>query len=110
REQLRRVIALYGVDIRLTACLLQEGLAECDVLRIVEPVAVVQRSLDALGGLALCLQRALSQEAIAAQRYLEARGCVLLHKLHRSATGEEGADDIDLQARNLRQQRLEVRL
>ena len=77
---------------------------------IVEPVAVVQRGLDALGRGALRLQRALGEEARAAQRHLEAGRRVFLDELHRAAAGKERADHVDAEPRDLRQQRLEVGL
>src|SRR5690606_30675027 len=42
--------------------------------------------------------------------HLETRCRVFFHKLNRATAGEEGADDIHLQPRNLRQKRLEIRL
>ena len=52
-QQLRRIVALHGIDVGVAAGLVLEGLAEGGVLGIVEAVAVVQRRLDALGGGAL---------------------------------------------------------
>ena len=62
-EELRGVIALHRIDVRLAARLLLESLAERGVLRIVQPIAIVQRRLDPVGRSALGLERALRQEA-----------------------------------------------
>src|SRR5204863_2460566 len=69
-QQLRGVVTLDGVDVGIAAGLVLEGPAEADVLRVVEPVAVVQPSLDALGSGALRFERTLGEEPRAAQRCL----------------------------------------
>src|SRR6478672_10097321 len=62
-KQLRRIVALDRVNVRLTIGLGLEGGAECIVLWIVDAVAVMQRGLDALGGCALRTEYAFGQEA-----------------------------------------------
>src|SRR4029077_16913840 len=80
------------------------------VLWIFDAVAIVKRGFDALGGRTLRAEHALGEEAGPDERYLEPRGCVVLDKVDGASAREEGADDIDTEARNLRQQRLEVGL
>ena len=55
-------------------------------------------------------QRALGQEAGAAQRHLETGRRVFLDELHGAAAGEERADHVHAEPGDLRQQRLEVGL
>src|SRR5262245_47720910 len=109
-EQLGGIVALYGVDIGLTPGLVLEGLAEGGVLGVVEPIAVVQRRLHALRRGALRLERSLGQESRAAQGRFQAGRRVFLDELDRAAAGEEGADHVDAEAWDLRQQRLEIGL
>src|SRR5690606_34703977 len=110
RQELGSVIALHGIDVRFALRLVLEGLAEGRVLRIIEPIAIVERCLDALRCRTPRAERAFREKARAAEWHLNARGLVLLDELHGATASEEYADRLDAEALNLREQRLEVRV
>jgi hypothetical protein len=102
-QQLGGIVALHGIDIRITSGLVLEGSAEAGVLGVVEPVAVVQSRFHPLGGRALRFERAFGEKARAAQRHLQAGRGVLLDELNGAAAGEEGSHHVHAEAWDLRQ-------
>ena len=69
---------------------------------VVEIVGIMQRGLDAVGGLALRRDGAVGEEAraIKRDRLVQARRRVILDELDRAAAGEEREHRIRLQGRD----------
>lgn len=88
----------------------KEGAAEIGVAFGFNAIAIVQCGAHTLGGWALGAERPFSEEARTNERYtvLEPSGSVVTHELHRAATSKEGAHRLNIQAGDLRQDRLEV--
>src|SRR5258706_12602911 len=108
-QELRRIVALHGVDVGLGAVGLGVGEAECGVARCGQVVRVMQRSEEPLCGRTLCVERAVGKKPRAEQRdlLLEAGRGVVLAELDRASSGEEGVGARGLDRRDFRQERLE---
>src|SRR6185437_16084607 len=87
-EQLRGIVTLHRVHVRLGVVRLVVTGPERLVLGVRETVRVVQRREQPLRGFALRLERAVGEEARAVQRdrLVEARGRVILDELDGAAS------------------------
>src|SRR5215470_16132418 len=90
-QQLRRIVALDRVDVRLAAIRFGVGEPEGGVARCVEIVGVVQRGEQALGSRALRIESPVGEKARSEQRnlVLESRSGVILDELDCTAASEE---------------------
>ncbi len=109
-QQLRGVVALHRVHVRLELVGLGVVGAEGLVAGVGQAIGIVQRGFQPLRRRALGLQRAIGQEAGAVQRnlVLEPGRLPVLDELDRAAAGEEHEHGVRLERGHLGDQRLEL--